>query len=134
MSLADGGHLTHGAPPNFSGKLYNAVQYGLDPDTSLVDYDRVEALAQEHRPRMIVAGFSAYSQVMDWARFRAIADGVGAWLVVDMAHVAGLVAAGVDPEPGTRRRRGDVHDPQDPARSPRRHLSWRGPMRSWRKS
>ena len=99
MSLADGGHLTHGAPPNFSGKLYNAVQYGLDPDTSLVDYDRVEALAREHRPRMIVAGFSAYSQVMDWARFRAIADQVGAWLVVDMAHVAGLVAAGVYPNP-----------------------------------
>jgi len=99
MSLADGGHLTHGAAPNFSGKLYNAVQYGLHPDTGEVDYDRVEALAAEHKPKMIVAGFSAYSQVMDWARFRAIADKTGAYLMVDMAHVAGLVAAGVYPNP-----------------------------------
>jgi glycine hydroxymethyltransferase len=99
MSLADGGHLTHGAKPNFSGKTYNAVQYGLDNDTGEVDYAQVEALAKEHRPRMIIAGFSAYSRVMDWARFRAIADAVGAYLLVDMAHIAGLVAAGVYPNP-----------------------------------
>ena len=99
MSLADGGHLTHGAKPNFSGKMYNAIQYGLDPATGEVDYAQVEALALEHKPKMIVAGFSAYSRVMDWARFRAIADKVGAYLLVDMAHVAGLVAAGVYPNP-----------------------------------
>ncbi|MFK8049203.1 MAG: serine hydroxymethyltransferase [Halioglobus sp.] len=99
MSLADGGHLTHGAKPNFSGKMYNAIQYGLDPATGEVDYDQVEALALEHKPKMIVAGFSAYSRVMDWARFREIADKVGAYLMVDMAHVAGLVAAGVYPNP-----------------------------------
>ena len=101
MSLADGGHLTHGAKVNFSGKLFNAVQYGLDADSGEVDYDQVEALAREHRPRMIVAGFSAYSRVMDWQRFRDIADSVGAYLFVDMAHVAGLVAAGVYPNPVT---------------------------------
>jgi glycine hydroxymethyltransferase len=99
MSLADGGHLTHGAPVNFSGKLYHAVQYGLDPTTGEVDYDRVAALADEHRPKMIMAGFSAYSRRMDWQRFRDIADSVGAYLVVDMAHVAGLVAAGLYPNP-----------------------------------
>jgi glycine hydroxymethyltransferase len=99
MSLADGGHLTHGAKPNFSGKTYHAVQYGLNPATGEVDYDQVEALAREHRPKMIVAGFSAYSRVMDWQRFRVIADQVGAWLMVDMAHVAGLVAAGCYPSP-----------------------------------
>ncbi|RLA32451.1 MAG: serine hydroxymethyltransferase, partial [Gammaproteobacteria bacterium] len=92
MSLADGGHLTHGAKPNCSGKLYNAVQYGLDPATGEIDYGQVEALAREHRPKMIVAGFSAYSRVVDWQRFRAIADEVGAFLLVDMAHVAGLIA------------------------------------------
>ncbi len=99
MSLAHGGHLTHGAKPNFSGKIYHAVQYGLDPETGEIDYDEVERLAREHRPRMIVAGFSAYSRVVDWQRFRAIADEVGAWLFVDMAHVAGLVAAGLYPNP-----------------------------------
>ncbi len=99
MSLADGGHLTHGAKPNFSGKLYDAVQYGLDRDTGEIDYEQVETLAREHEPRMIVAGFSAYSRVVDWQRFRAIADGVGAYLLVDMAHVAGLIAAGVYPSP-----------------------------------
>jgi len=99
MSLADGGHLTHGAKPNFSGKLYNAVQYGLDPATGEIDYARVEALANEHKPRMIIAGFSAYSRVVDWQRFRDIADAVGAYLFVDMAHVAGLIAAGVYPSP-----------------------------------
>ncbi len=99
MSLDAGGHLTHGAKPNFSGKHYNAVQYGLDNDTGEVDYDEIEALALEHKPKMIIAGFSAYSRVLDWQRFRAIADKVGAWLMVDMAHVAGLVAAGEYPNP-----------------------------------
>ena len=99
MSLADGGHLTHGASVNFSGKIYNAVQYGLTPDGNSIDYDQVQALAQQHKPKMIVAGFSAYSRVVDWARFREIADSVGAYLMVDMAHVAGLVAAGLYPNP-----------------------------------
>ncbi len=99
MSLDHGGHLTHGAKPNFSGKLYNAVQYGLNPETGEIDYEQVERLALEHKPRMIVAGFSAYSRVVDWKRFREIADKVGAYLLVDMAHVAGLVAAGVYPSP-----------------------------------
>ena len=99
MSLAHGGHLTHGAKVSFSGKLYNAVQYGVDTHTGLIDYDEVERLAVEHKPKMIVAGFSAYSRVLDFARFRAIADCVGAYLFVDMAHVAGLVAAGLYPNP-----------------------------------
>ena len=99
LSLDHGGHLTHGAKPNFSGKIYNAVQYGIDPDKGEMDYDAIEALAHEHRPKIIVAGFSAYSRVVDWARFRAIADAVGAWLVADMAHIAGLVAGGVYPSP-----------------------------------
>ncbi|GAB1267684.1 serine hydroxymethyltransferase [Aurantivibrio infirmus] len=99
MSLDHGGHLTHGAKVNFSGKIYNAVQYGLNTETGEVDYEQVEALAKEHKPKMIVAGFSAYSQVMDWGRFRDIADVVGAYLMVDMAHVAGLIAAGVYPNP-----------------------------------
>ncbi len=99
LSLADGGHLTHGAKPNFSGKIYNSVQYGLDPDTGIIDYDQVAELAREHKPKMIVAGFSAYSRVVDWARFREIADEVGAYLFVDIAHVAGLVAAGIYPNP-----------------------------------
>ena len=98
MSLAHGGHLTHGAKVNASGKLFNAIQYGVN-DQGLIDYDEVERLALEHKPKMVVAGFSAYSQVVDWARFRAIADKVGAYLFVDMAHVAGLVAAGVYPSP-----------------------------------
>ncbi|MBE0505521.1 MAG: serine hydroxymethyltransferase [Marinospirillum sp.] len=99
MSLAEGGHLTHGAKPNFSGKLYNAVQYGLNADTGEIDYAEVERLAVEHQPKMIIAGFSAYSKIVDWAKFREIADKVGAYLFVDMAHVAGLVAAGVYPSP-----------------------------------
>ncbi|MFT3763148.1 MAG: serine hydroxymethyltransferase [Pseudoxanthomonas sp.] len=98
MSLAHGGHLTHGAKVNASGKLFNAVQYGVN-DAGLIDYDEVERLALEHKPKMVVAGFSAYSQVVDWARFRAIADKIGAYLFVDMAHVAGLIAAGVYPNP-----------------------------------
>lgn len=99
LSLADGGHLTHGAKPNFSGKIYNAIQYGLNPTTGEIDYEQVEALALEHQPKMIIAGFSAYSRIWDWQRFRDIADQVGAYLVVDMAHVAGLVAAGIYPNP-----------------------------------
>lgn len=99
MSLDAGGHLTHGAHINFSGLNYNAVQYGLVEGTGLIDYDEVERLAKEHKPKMIIAGFSAYSQVVDWARFRDIADEVGAYLLVDMAHVAGLIAGGVYPSP-----------------------------------
>jgi glycine hydroxymethyltransferase len=99
MSLDHGGHLTHGAKVNFSGKLFKAVQYGIKPDTGEIDYDQVQSLATEHRPKVVVAGFSAYSRVIDWARFRAIADSVGAYFFVDMAHVAGLVASGVYPNP-----------------------------------
>ena len=99
MSLADGGHLTHGASVNFSGKLYNAVQYGISAETGAVDYVEVARLAQEHKPKLLLAGFSAYSRVLDWQRFRDIADSVGAYLLVDMAHVAGLVAAGQYPNP-----------------------------------
>ncbi|MFA5984520.1 MAG: serine hydroxymethyltransferase [Methylococcaceae bacterium] len=99
LSLADGGHLTHGAKPNFSGKIYNAIQYGLKAETGEIDYEQVEALALEHKPKLIIAGFSAYSRIWDWQRFREIADKVGAFLVVDMAHVAGLVAAGLYPNP-----------------------------------
>jgi len=99
MSLAHGGHLTHGASVSFSGKIYNAVQYGLCEETGEVDYGQVEALAKAHKPKMIIAGFSAYSRIMDWNRFREIADMVGAYLFVDMAHVAGLVAVGLYPNP-----------------------------------
>ena len=99
MSLAEGGHLTHGTKVNFSGRLYNAVQYGLVSDTALIDYGQVQALADEHQPKLVIAGFSAYSQVADWQRFRDIADSVGAYLMVDMAHVAGLVATGHYPNP-----------------------------------
>ncbi len=99
LSLADGGHLTHGARPNFSGKIYNSIQYGLHPETGEIDYDEVEKLALEHKPKVLVAGFSAYSRIWNWQRFRDIADKVGAYLFVDMAHVAGLVAAGHYPNP-----------------------------------
>src|ERR1700722_5858586 len=99
MSLDHGGHFTHGAKVNFSGKLFKAAQYGIKPDTGEIDYEQVESLAKEHRPKMIVAGFSAYSRVIDWAKFRAIADSVGALFMVDMAHVAGLVASGIYPNP-----------------------------------
>ena len=99
LSLADGGHLTHGAKPNFSGKIYNSIQYGLNPETGEINYEQVEALALEHKPKLIIAGFSAYSRIWDWQRFRDIADKVGAYFVVDMAHVAGLVAAGLYPNP-----------------------------------
>ena len=99
MALDQGGHLTHGAKVNFSGRNYNAIQYGLDPETKKIDYAQVERLAQEHKPKMIIAGFSAYMGIVDWARFRKIADDVGAYLLVDMAHVSGLVAGGVYPSP-----------------------------------
>lgn len=99
MSLPHGGHLTHGSKVNFSGKLYRAVEYGVNPDTGLIDYDELERLALEHKPKLIIAGFSAYSRVLDWARFRAIADKIGAYLMADMAHVAGLVAVGLYPSP-----------------------------------
>ena len=99
MSLADGGHLTHGASVSFSGRIYNSVQYGLRSDTGEIDYDQVNALAQEHKPKLIVAGFSAYSRVIDWQKFRDIADSVDAYFLVDMAHVSGLIAAGVYPSP-----------------------------------
>lgn len=99
MSLSEGGHLTHGSHVNFSGKTYNAVQYGLNHETGEIDYEQVAALAEEHKPKMIIGGFSAYSGVVDWAKFREIADSVGAFLLVDMAHVAGLIAAGVYPNP-----------------------------------
>ncbi len=99
MSLADGGHLTHGAKVNFSGSLYRAVQYGLNSDTGEIDYDQAEALAMEHRPKMIMTGFSAYSRIVDWQRFRDIADRIGAYLVADIAHVAGLIATGLYPSP-----------------------------------
>lgn len=99
MDLSAGGHLTHGSSVNFSGKVFNAVQYGLDPETGLISYDEIEALALEHRPKLIIGGFSAYSRVLDWARFREIADKVGAYFLVDMAHIAGLVATGAYPSP-----------------------------------
>jgi glycine hydroxymethyltransferase len=99
MSLAHGGHLTHGAAPSFSGKNFNAIQYGLDESTGEIDYDEVERLAKEHKPKMVIAGFSAYSRVIDWQRFRDVADMVGAYLLVDMAHVAGLIATGDYPSP-----------------------------------
>jgi glycine hydroxymethyltransferase len=99
LSLADGGHLTHGAKPNFTGKIYKAIQYGLASDSSEIDYAQVEALALEHKPKLIIAGFSAYSRIWDWQKFRDIADKVGAYFVVDMAHVAGLIAAGLYPNP-----------------------------------
>ena len=99
MSLAHGGHLTHGAKPNFSGRFYQAHQYGLEEASGEIDYDQVESLAREHKPRLIISGFSAYSRVVDWERFRAISDMVGAYLMADIAHVAGLIAAGVYPNP-----------------------------------
>jgi glycine hydroxymethyltransferase len=99
MNLSEGGHLTHGSPVNFSGKLFKAVHYGIDPESGFIDYDEVARIAREHGPKMIIGGFSAYSRIVDWARMRKIADSVGAWFLVDMAHVAGLVAGGVYPNP-----------------------------------
>ena len=99
MRLSDGGHLTHGAGPNFSGKIFNAVQYGIDKKSGRIDHDEVEALAREHKPKLIIAGFSAYSRVLDFERFREIADSVGAFLLADVAHVAGLIVTGLYPDP-----------------------------------
>ncbi|NNE05634.1 MAG: serine hydroxymethyltransferase [Xanthomonadales bacterium] len=99
MNLEHGGHLTHGSKVNFSGKVFNAIQYGINPDTALIDYDQMQQLADLHRPRMLIGGFSAYSREVDWGRMREIADSVGAWFLVDMAHVAGLIAAGLYPNP-----------------------------------
>jgi glycine hydroxymethyltransferase len=99
MSLTEGGHLTHGSPVNFSGKLFNAVQYGIDTVSGTIDYDIIADMAQEHNPKLLIGGFSAYSRVIDWAKMREIADSVGAWFLVDMAHVAGLIAAGLYPNP-----------------------------------
>ena len=117
MSLAHGGHLTHGASVNFSGKLYKSVSYGLEPETELLDYAQVAELAAEHKPKMIVAGASAYSRVIDWQRLRDIADRVDAYLLVDMAHYAGLVAAGEYPNPVGIAPLRHQHHPQDPARA-----------------
>ncbi|MDH3925383.1 MAG: serine hydroxymethyltransferase, partial [Xanthomonadales bacterium] len=99
MSLNEGGHLTHGSPVNFSGKLFNAVQYGINIETGMIDYEIIARLAKKHRPKLLIGGFSAYSREIDWAKMREIADSVGAWFLVDMAHVAGLVAAGCYPSP-----------------------------------
>ena len=121
MSLPHGGHLTHGSPVNISGKWFNVVAYGLHPETELIDYDAAERLAHEHKPKLIVAGASAYSRVIDWKRFRAIADAVGAQLMVDMAHYAGLVAAGVYPSPVGIAAFRHQHHAQDAARPARRH-------------
>ena len=120
MSLPHGGHLTHGSPVNFSGKWFNVVAYGLHPETELIDYDAAERLAHQHKPKLIIAGASAYSRVIDWKRFRAIADSVGARLMVDMAHYAGLIAAGVYPSPVGIADYRDQHDAQDAARAARR--------------
>ena len=120
LRLDHGGHLTHGLKVNFSGRLYDVHPYGVRREDSLIDFDEVRRLAQEERPKLIVAGASAYPRVIDAARFRAIADEVGALLMVDMAHFAGLVAAGPAPEPGRARRRGHVDDAQDARRAARR--------------
>ena len=120
MSLPDGGHLTHGAKVSFSGRLFRSVQYGVDRQSGEIDYDSVAELAREHRPKVIVAGFSAYSRVVDWQRFRETADEVGAYLLVDMAHVAGSGRSGCVPEPGAHRGHHHHHHPQDPAWASRR--------------
>ena len=120
MSLAHGGHLTHGTKVSFSGKLYNAIAYGVRRDTELIDYDEMRALAREHKPKLIIAGASAYPRTMDYEPFREIADEVGAVLMVDMAHIAGLVAVGLHPVAGAARRIRDLDDAQDAARPARR--------------
>ncbi len=129
LELSHGGHLTHGMKINVSGRLYDVVAYHVDRDTSLIDMDEVQRLAEEHRPKLIVAGWSAYPRQLDFARFREIADSVGALLVVDMAHFAGLVAAGLHPSPVPYRRRGHDHDPQDDRRRSRRHDPLQGGVR-----
>lgn len=119
MNLAQGGHLTHGSPVNFSGKLYNIVPYGID-ESGKIDYDEMAKLAKEHKPKMIIGGFSAYSGVVDWAKMREIADSIGAYLFVDMAHVAGPDCRRRLPEPGSARSRCHHHHPQNPGGSARR--------------
>ena len=121
MSQAHGGHLSHGSPVNISGKYFNIVSYGVEDDTEVINYDKVLETAKACRPKLILAGASAYPRALDFARFREIADAVGAYLMVDMAHIAGLVAAGVHASPHPLCRRGDHHHPQDPAGSPGRH-------------
>ena len=128
MSLAHGGHLTHGAKVNFSGKIFNAVQYGVD-ENGLIDYDEVQRLATEHQPKMLIGGFSAYSQIVDWARMAEIAKSVGAYFFVDMAHVAGLVAAGVYPSPMPHADVVTSHHTQNPAWSTWRHHSRQRPTK-----
>ena len=113
MDLLQGGHLTHGSPVARSGKQYHAVSYGVDPTTELLDYDAIRALAQEHKPKLIIAGYTSYPYAPDWEKFAEIAHEVGAYLMADIAHVAGLVIAGVYPQSGRDRRRGDLHDAQD---------------------
>ena len=133
MNLAHGGHLSHGSPVNISGKYFHIVPYGLDDETERIDYDQLMAVAKECQPKMIIAGASAYPRIIDFAKFREVADAVGAYLMVDMAHIAGLVAAGRPSLPHPLRRRGHHHHPQDPAGPPgrpdpvqrRRHLSRR---------
>ncbi len=120
MNLDHGGHLTHGSPVNFSGLYFNIVPYGVN-DEDYIDYDELERIAVEAKPKLIIAGASAYCRTIDFKRFREVADKVGAYLMVDMAHIAGLVAAGLHAQPHPLRRRGDHHDPQDPARAERRH-------------
>ena len=119
MDLAHGGHLTHGMPVNFSGKWFNIVPYGVDPKTERIDYDALAALAREHKPKLIIAGASAYPRIIDFERFGEICDEVGAVLMVDMAHIAGLVAAGLHPSPVPLRRFRHDDDAQDAARAPR---------------
>ena len=132
MGLPHGGHLTHGASVSFSGQLYKSFSYGVDKKTELLDYDEVERLAMEHKPKMIVCGYSAYSRVLDFARFRKIADKVGAFLMADIAHIAGLVAAGEHPSPVPVCRLRHDDDAQDPARPARRHDHVQGKVRQGR--
>ena len=129
MSLAHGGHLTHGHPLNFSGKLYKIVSYGVRQDTETLDYDQLEQLAREHRPKMVIAGASAYPRLIDFERFAAIAKKSGAVLMVDMAHIAGLVAAGLHPSPFPPFRLRDHHHAQDAARAARRRGVLQGSVR-----
>ncbi len=131
MSLAHGGHLTHGAKVNFSGKSYKAVQYGVD-ENGLIDYDEVQRLATEHQPKMVIGGFSAYSQIVDWARLAAIAKSVGAYFFVDMAHVAGLVAAGIYPNPVPHAD--VVTSTTRPCAARAAASSWPRPTRRWKRS
>ena len=121
MDLSHGGHLTHGSKASISGKYFNACFYGVDPETEMIDYEKAMQIAGECKPKIIIAGASAYSRIIDFKKMREIADEVGAYLMVDMAHIGGLVAAGVHPSPAALRRRCYKHDPQDPQRAARRN-------------